>query len=393
MKIRALFLIASAVVSGALILSGVSAATASALDSYGIGAVPANPREDVPRSKSIFVYEADKNEAVEDAIKVINNSKEERSIRVYPVDSQRSSDGAFSCEQAVEDRDGVGGWLKLEKETTTLDAGESEDIPFTLNVPKNADVGEHNGCIAIEDANPDKADKEASGNGIVLSFRSAIRVAVVVPGDINANLSFKSVDTKADQDSVTVSPTLSNEGNVSVDANIAVALTDYFGNEYASDSGTFAVLNGDESKFNFKLGAPFWGGWYKVSANSEYQILNPSGGDQGEAKTVRANESWLYVTPQPLALLLYVVALLLLVVGIVWLVIRHRNEKLLHQRMRKYKVMEGDNLQSIAQKYESDWKLLARVNGLKPPYVIATGDTIKVPLPKSDKRSAKQQGK
>ena len=44
-----------------------------------------------------------------------------------------------------------------------------------------------------------------------------------------------------------------------------------------------------------------------------------------------------------------------------------------------YTVKDGDTLYAIAQQLGKDWKKMAEVNGLEPPYSLSVGQTIKLP--------------
>lgn len=59
-----------------------------------------------------------------------------------------------------------------------MEPGTNEIIPFTITVPKNASVGEHNGCILIQEKKNSPKEDQA---GMSLSVRTGIRVAVTVP--------------------------------------------------------------------------------------------------------------------------------------------------------------------------------------------------------------------
>ena len=154
--------------------------TASALAdaSSAIGAKPAKPRADNQRSNSIFVHQLKPGASVEEAIMVINNTDSEKRINIYGVDSQLASGGTFGCAQKADTPSAVGTWLKLSQPTVTIGPKMTQNVPFTIQVPDNASPGEQNGCIALEDAGQTPVNQ---GNGIALSFRSAIRVAVTVP--------------------------------------------------------------------------------------------------------------------------------------------------------------------------------------------------------------------
>jgi hypothetical protein len=352
------------------------AAPAQAIESFGIGAVPANPKADNPRTKSIFVYEADKGAVLKDGIRVINNSTTKRVIKAYPVDSERSSDGAFACAQAVEVKKEVGSWIQLDKNEVTLEAGQGEVIPFTVRLPETAEVGEHNGCIAIEEIKP---PTESDSNGIVLSFRSALRVAIIVPGEISAKLEFLSLKSENKASKLVVSPTVRNTGNISVDAQLNVTLKNAFGYQVAGTAGQFAILTNDESRFNFEFDMPFWGGWYKMDADASYQPLRLDANNQDKRESTKATPEWVYVAPQTLAVFIYILVPLLVAGAIAAFILRRRHWRLIHQHTHIHRVMAGDTLQKLAAGCGINWKKLAKINGLKPPYTLELGQKIKLP--------------
>jgi hypothetical protein len=151
-----------------------------------VGGVPANPRDDNPRSEYIFVHTANPGDQIRDAVRVVNNTDKEKSVLVYATDSKRSSGGAFACKQRVEQRNDVGKWIVLDKDEVTLAPKTSEVVTFTINVPENAIVGESNGCIVIQDKEQTNLSSTGS-SAITISTRSAIRVLVQIQGDIKKN--------------------------------------------------------------------------------------------------------------------------------------------------------------------------------------------------------------
>lgn len=370
----------SILIIGIITLGGfatLASPSVSAVESGGIGAIPANPQPNNPRTKSIFVYEAKPSTVKKDAVKIINNTGEQRTIKVYGVDSQHSSDGAFACAQAVEEKKDVGAWLRLDKNEITLGAGKTEEIPFTVTVPANAETGEHNGCIAIEDV---KAPKQQMNNGIVLSFRSALRVAVTVPGKIEANLDFINLFINQQKDKIVVSPVLKNTGNVSVDATIKVSLNTLLSNSRASHSeGTFVVLNKDESRFNIELDRPFWGGWYNVKTEATYAALQQNPTNEAAKSATNAMSRSIYIAPHPTAILLYAIILVVIIGLAGYFVWRRRQLVVLHQKTIEYKVRTGDDIQILAEKLSTDWRKLAKLNNLKPPYTLQPGQVIRIP--------------
>jgi len=350
---------------------------AAAIETSGIGAVPAHPRLDNPRTKSIFVYDVAGADVITDGIKVVNNTDTTKTLDVYPVDSQASSDGAFACAQKVDPRKDVGSWIKLAQSQVKLGANSVQVVPFTLAVPSTVKAGEHDGCIVVQDANP--ATKK-EGNGIVLSFRSALRVSITTPGALSADLSFVDVKSRdINKTTLGISPILQNKGNVSAEANIEVRLRGIFGFHYpfASVGGQFPAFPG-QSRFNFELKKPFWGGWYRRDVQATYKKPLPSGELSDNVTTIEAKNIIIFVMPKPLALVIQAATFLVILALLYGAYRLWRRLRLLPTEL--YTVKEGDSIESIADHFAIKWQKLAKINGIKSPFTVHPGRVIKVPL-------------
>lgn len=361
---------------------GSPAGSVSAIQGGGIGGVPANPRGDNPRSESIFVYELDRGKSIDDAIQVINNTGESKTLLVYAVDAKVASGGAFACAQKAEKPIATGSWVDISEEQVTLAPGSKKNISFKLTVPDQAVPGEQNACIVIQDANSEPVDQ---GNGIKLSFRSAIRVAVTVPGEITKELDFTGFDiTELDNDKIRMSTSLRNNGNVSLDTNVRTNIKTFFGSLVRSAGGEFPVLAGSDAQFNFEVDKIFWGGWYKAQATGEYNSNTEQSIGEGESnQTIYSEEEIIFVAPEPLALAIEATVFLLIVGGTGYYILRRRHYKNLRAKAKTYKVKKGDSLNSIAKQHDVSWKLIAKINRLKAPYHLKPGDKLKLPPKKT----------
>jgi hypothetical protein len=87
-----------------------------------------------------------------------------------------------------------------------------------------------------------------------------------------------------------------------------------------------------------------------------------------------------YVLPQLGAFLIEIIFLIVLCV-LVFLLVKRGRKELSYQKVwtKAYKVDENEDIVQIAQKYKVDWKEIAKVNKLKPPYTITSGQVLKVP--------------
>src|SRR5688572_30836407 len=86
-----------------------------AIEYGGVGGKPAYPREENPRTQSIFIFDLKPGEKQSDGVLVVNNTQETKTLVVYATDSQKSTDGSFACEQFEDVKDNVGSWIILEK--------------------------------------------------------------------------------------------------------------------------------------------------------------------------------------------------------------------------------------------------------------------------------------
>ncbi len=371
------------VVLASLVAFVASAAPAWAVEYGGVGGRPANPRSDNPRTESIFIHTISPGEEVLDAVKVLNNTAEQKTLLVYAVDSAVSSGGAFACAQQVDAKDSVGSWITLSKSEVVLPSLAYEIVPFTLKAPSTASVGEHNGCIIIQEKKEVPAEQQS---GIQLSFRTGLRVAALVPGAIVRDLAIAgfSVESKQGGDFI-LKPSLQNKGNVSVDADVQVETVSFYGTKIASHGGEYPILRGEESDWNFELKKPFWGGFYKSSLSVRYGD-NPSalvGQDvSGNDKVLVGPSVWFWSTPTIGALAIEI-SILLILLGLLLLVIRrYRMKRQIQHEWVEYMVKTGETINSIAERYGISWKLLAKANALQAPYVLVAKQKIKVPPPR-----------
>lgn len=368
-----------------IILSGLFLGTLAAqnANSGGIGGRPAFPREDNPRSESIFVHTLDAGESITDGINVINNTEESRDIAVYSTDSVNSSGGAFACAQLVDPKVDVGSWITLDKNLVTLEPSSSEVVEFNITVPENADVGEHSGCIVTQEDKPEGI----SDQGIGLSFRSAIRVAILVPSglfgrvDIVKDLEIIDFKTEITDDKLVLTPFIENLGNVSVDTSITTTISHFYGAERTETSGTFPVLRSQTGEWNLEHERPYWGGFYKagVSATYDKNVENFLGDSNPDTETINYDSVWIFVTPQPVAIAVYALAAITFLYLVYRLYRRRRAKRNVKKNWSNHKVKMGEDIKSLAKLHGISWKVLAKANNLKPPFTLAAGSTLRVP--------------
>lgn len=359
--------------SGVVSLSSITNAHAQS----GLGGRPSEPNPAIPRSSSIFIHTLEAGSVIDDMVLVSNDSDEEQTIELYPTDGMATGTGAFSCRQQAEERKSVGDWIQLGKSDTTLELGEQKEVPFTIRMPQQVDVGEHNGCIVFQA----KAQETDESQSMHLRFRSAVRVAITVPGDIRKDLSIDSLVILRDGEGYIYRTVVNNAGNVSTDADIRVVLESILGDKTYENGGEYPILADEPMELQFKQEqTPFWGGFYTVTVTATYDTNPQAFGvkESGSLATIDGPRKTVFIAPSPIALILYL-TILFLIAFCMYCVIAAHNRHKKQAEWNLYTVRKGDTLISLAEARATHWKRIARANKLKPPYQVKAGDSIRLP--------------
>ena len=386
--LRNLSLIVALTVIGTL----VAASTVAAQATGGIGGRPANPDANNPRSQSIFIFTADRGETKSDAVLVSNNTGQTQTIQLYAVDGVVTNTGAYTCAQESEALQDAGAWVALSKQTVTLDTGKTEEVPFTVAIPANADVGEHNACVVFQ---LEGDEGEATGN-VRIRTRQAIRLVATVPGELSRSVAIKSFELSNQKGNQVFSLKLQNKGNVSADVDAQVILKSLFGDIIYQNGGGYPVLSDQKLDLNFvNENTPLFGGWYYANAKISYDNRAGTFGtsDSSFLEVKETDRQLTYVAPTVAGAAIILSAIAIIVGAIVWLLMRRRERLNVFKHGHKYTVVAGDSLQSIADRYQVRWKKLASVNTITAPYTLKNGTIIRVPTKSKKITLSKRQNK
>ncbi len=353
---------------------------ANAVEYGGLGGVPANPDPNNPRSKSIFIYNLAPGQSKLDAVNVVNNTNETKIVEVYVADSEIASGGSFACRQKVDPKEEVGRWINVAQSEISLAPLTNQVVPFEVKIPDGTSVGEHNGCVVIQEKN---ATPEQAGNGVQLSFRSAIRVAITVPGDIRKNVEFTGLNIRPEPKNYIITAQLNNKGNVSLDTDVQVSVRDIFGRSVYKNGGVYPLLaQKNTADFNFEFPRPFWGGFYTFTGTAEYNgDTNARLGDSAP-KNIRkyAPKKLLFILPNPVAIGVELLLLAIILTFAFMITKRIRNRKKVSKSWESYAVQEGDTLIKLASKRHTKWKTIAKINKIRAPYELHEGMNIRLPI-------------
>lgn len=309
------------IVSSAVLLSACMTSAVSA--NGGIGGRPANPDPENPRTQSIFLYTLNGGDTKTDQIFLSNANTTEETVRIYAVDGVVTNTGSYTCKQESEEREGIGAWIQISKDEVTLPAKGTMNLDFTLTIPRDASVGEHNGCIAIQK----KDDSgEITGN-LRIHTRQAVRVAAVIPGEIHRKVDIALFTATTGMSKQDYSVHLKNTGNVSADVDLQVRLRDLFGNVVYKNGGQQPVMANKSLQLNYQGEfKPFFGGWYIAKADIAYDKRAGIYGTENALQLLKgeSDDIVLFIWP---SVWFFVILGVLLVSGVVYFLWYRRNKK------------------------------------------------------------------
>lgn len=298
-----------------------------------LGGRPARPDSNNPRSQSIFIHTLEPGESSSDAATVSNTTAQPQIIDIYAVDAIATNTGSLSCEQRVEEKDGVGAWVNLDSEEVSLEPNSSQEVEFTITAPQSAEPGEHNGCLVFQQR---EEDSEVLGN-VKIRTRQAIRIAVTIPGDLKKELSIDSFSVETEKNKQLFVLKTKNQGNVSVDIKAKVTLESLFGSVVFEDNGSYPVLPNNDLELRFENDQlPIWGGWYKAKAAVEYDPRPEVFGSTDESELTSLDSQAIVVfIPPAWQIITGFMALVVLIIVII--VIYHHRRKKTGKRSKKRK--------------------------------------------------------
>lgn len=223
-----------ALVTGMLLTIGLAvsldAGGAWADDVDGIAGAPA-ANGGVDQSRSRFSYQMDPGQVVADEYLVQNTGTTAQLITIYATDAFNSDDGGFSLLEGGVAPVEAGHWVSfadgVDKVVLTLQAGESQVIPFTVSAPADASPGDHAGGIIASALSP-------SGQ-ISLDRRVAIRLYVRVKGELQTGLTISSIASSYQAElnpfsgTTEMTITMNNTGNVALGATTVAQVHGLFG--------------------------------------------------------------------------------------------------------------------------------------------------------------------
>ena len=153
---------------GVAVVAGAAAPVAAANAEVSVSLYPVSFRYDIPRGSS------------QSGVVTVTNPSDVPLTLQVETENFTGGDGG-TVEYAPDGaRYGLLSWIQVDKAAFTLAPGTKREVPFSITVPENGEVGGHYGAILFR-AGSDNA--ETGGSSIGISGRIGTIILVSVPGD------------------------------------------------------------------------------------------------------------------------------------------------------------------------------------------------------------------
>lgn len=182
-----------------------------------------------------FYLSADPGQTLRDKVTVANKTGGPLTFRLYAADAYNTArDGGFAVRTLSEKQRGVGAWAEPARARVTVPAHGHVTVPFTLHVPEGAEPGDHPGALVALD---ERIEKGSGSLSVGVRRAVAARVYLRVGGPTVPALAVEKVRLTHHQPlipgigsgSATVSYTLHNTGNVTLNPKVRLKAEGLFG--------------------------------------------------------------------------------------------------------------------------------------------------------------------
>ncbi len=217
----------------------------------------------------------------------------------------------------------IASWIKIAKEPIFIGGGKTKEIPFTIEVPKNAGPGGHFGAI-FSSLQPIRAEK----TGAAVAFQVATIVNLRISGTILEEAQireFRSSGLIYGKPEVKFISRVENIGNVFLRPRGPLEITDMFGKKVAT-----IIMNNDAAAVFPKTVRQFEAYWKGEGlAFGRYQAIISLAYGNEEIQTVSASTSfWVLPVNIILPVILGLLGLVLAIFILVKLLIRRKLREL-----------------------------------------------------------------
>jgi len=339
-----------------------------------IGIAPAHPKTGEGRVGSSFYYDLERGESVEDALLLANGGDTDVRVMVAALDGNSNDEGQIGITEDHRDNVEFGAWVEfLDEQELIVPAKQKVTVRFKVTAPDDAAVGNTHGGFAVWEVKEEPDGYMRSGGaGVAIKVRTATLAYVTIAGDlVNKYDVTKRWLFRGAKGKIHMRFGYRNTGNTRVSVVSTARVYTMFGFWGQSDFYSPTILPNRSVMHDYlwpekEKFAPLFG---PVIAKVTTRALNY------DLETV----GWAFGFVIPYTFV-GILAILALLIWLIWhLILWRRLMRLSQMPVVIYKVKVGDTLGKIANEYQVNWRLLATINELKPPYALDEGEELHVP--------------
>lgn len=336
-------------------------------------------------NQSWFVYKKSPGDLIEDIASVKNFGETPTIVKIYAVDATSNESGSYILRFSEETQKSIGVWAEIGKTDFTLQAGERMDIPFKINIPKDAPPGEYTGGIVVESSQLNENDfSDCRTNGVAcaatsikVKTRIGARVYLTIPGEIKEDVNLTGFWNINDVSGNYLKFKIENHGMVGYEPRAHVQILDGSGKiyeEFEKSLGDSAPNTTVEPVISLEKPLPAFGKFTARATVSFPQRFKYSDNTHGAAAEKTLSTTF-WVAPWSAILII----IFLIISGTAGFLIYMGSHKRLLANADKCQIGENENIITIAEKHNISWHLLAKLNKIQPPYILKTGETLLIP--------------
>ncbi len=141
--------------------------------------------------RGYFTYTSKPDNLIQDSIHVTNSGTVRGSVDLYAVDATTSQTSGVTFLDPEAPRQDVGAWITFSSQKITLNPGQSQDVPFSLQIPGKVRPGQHGGGIIARDATSQTVSSKSHSihTDVQVHMQEILGVLVNVPGTTVEKLS------------------------------------------------------------------------------------------------------------------------------------------------------------------------------------------------------------
>jgi len=229
----------------------------------GFGARPAHFDPSNPATRAYFIRTVARGGSFTDQVIVSNSASKPVTLRVYPVDGLTGATSGVVYGNRGDRLQGAGQWVTPASSLVIVPARSQLTVGFTVQVPRNAPVGQHLAGIALEDAHSGKSTGRFSVTEVL---RTVVGIEVAVPGATHSRVTLQSFSIAPIDGTTTPSVVvgLTNAGTNLCKPALSVSLGGPGGVQHASRQ-LDTVLPGDSIPYPFVWPHSLAAGSYNAS--------------------------------------------------------------------------------------------------------------------------------